>query len=162
MNINKAIQHFEFKLVEKDSKGNVTKLKESFTPTVNDINAYNAFVEYHDKTNKQQLSDNLHFAKLYIVYYGELLKYYKSSVFEEIPQKELQKELDKPLDRIISEFVDKHNSIEQSKGFEIDGVLIHPRQWTKEQKELIKLRHDKITIEQATDNLIDMINLALK
>ena len=162
MNINKAIQHFEFKLVEKDKNGKVKKLKDSFTPTIHDVNAYNAFVEYHENNNKQQINDNQLFAKLYIKYYSELIKYYRSSLFDKEPQKDINRLLDTPIEDVINEFRETIRTIEQSKMFEVNGTLKHPLKWSEEDKKSISMsKVELIPYEEAADNLIATVNLAL-
>ena len=150
MNINKAIAHFEWKLTN------------HWKPTPKDLEAYNSMVEYVDKNNKQQLNDNQLFAKLYITYYGELLKYYKASIFDKEPQKDLHKTLDTPLETIIDTFRATLKDIEIANTFEVNGSIRHPLEWSEQDKANIKMKKvNLIPYQEAEDNLTAMINLAL-
>lgn len=66
MKIDKALSHFDYKLVERDSKGKALKLKKNFTPTENDIKAFNAILQYKETMERQVVMENESFAKLYI------------------------------------------------------------------------------------------------
>lgn len=102
MKIEKSVQRIGWRLGQ----------KKPFTPNQNDIEAYNEIVEYVVNTQKDQLMKNQLFGKLYIYVYGQFLRYYKATVFDEIPQKELHKLLDKPLRNIIEDFKDLLNNDE--------------------------------------------------
>jgi hypothetical protein len=65
MNIERAISHFEFRLVEKDSKGKI-KLKGNLKPNLNDLKAYNAIIEYKEKQEDINLEQNENLAKLWV------------------------------------------------------------------------------------------------
>ena len=54
MNINKALEHFEW------------KFKHSWRPTATDIEAYNAILDYKAKQESYNLSQNENLAKLWI------------------------------------------------------------------------------------------------
>ena len=150
MSINKAIQHFEF------------RLKNHWKPTVKDIESYNCMVEFVEDKNKQQINDNQLFAKLYIKYYSELIKYYRSSLFDKEPQKDINRLLDTPIEDIINEFRETIRTIEQSKMFEVNGTLKHPLKWSEEDKKSISMsKVELIPYEEAADNLIATVNLAL-
>ena len=66
MNIDKALEHFKWKLVETDEKGKAIKLKTNFKPTKRDLEAYNSILDYKDKVESKSLVDNECFAKLWI------------------------------------------------------------------------------------------------
>ena len=80
MNIKKAVEHFLWKLNPKNSQWKATD---------KDVEAINGIMTFVNQKHKQQLNENQLFAKLYINYYAELLKYYKSTVSDREAQKEL-------------------------------------------------------------------------
>ena len=65
MNIDKAISHFEFRLVEKDSKGKI-KLKNNLKPNLNDLKAYNAIIDYKETQDNIAVAQNESLCKLFI------------------------------------------------------------------------------------------------
>lgn len=65
MNIDKALKHFKFKLIETDSQGNI-KLKTNFKPTLNDLKAYNAILDYKEVEEALYMAKNESLAKLWI------------------------------------------------------------------------------------------------
>lgn len=146
MTIKKALEHFEW------------KLSNSWKPTTKDIEAYNEIVEFTETKLKQQYNDNQLFAKLYITFYGELLKYYNASVFDNIPQKAIHKILDTPIEVIITKFVEKAKLIEQTKEHTDKNGFKHPKLVDTSD---IKIDADSMTYEEAEDNLTALINMAL-
>ena len=69
MTINKAINHFLWKLNPKNKQWKATQ---------NDADAINEIADFAQTKLSEQFNDNQLFAKLYITFYGELLKvYYK-------------------------------------------------------------------------------------
>jgi hypothetical protein len=149
-NIKQAVEHFLFKL---NPKNNIWKATES------DINGIKKIAEYVENQQNEVYKNNQLFGKLYVIYYGELLKYYNGTVFDKIPQKELHKELNKSFDRILEEFIDKHQTIELNLQIPKEHRNKHPLELKRlgiETKEVEKL--DKKDTE---NNLISMINYAL-
>lgn len=149
MTIKKATDHFVFKLK------NVWKASE------NDIEAFNTIIDFIEKKHNKQLNDNELFAKLYISFYGELLRYYKATVFDKIPQKAIHKILDTPIENLIEKFISKATEVEQTIEFEKNGMYLHPNNYTSQQKEKVRIIEPVIRFEEARDNLTSMINLAL-
>lgn len=150
MTINKAIEYFQFMV----SNGHWKKSPKT-------VEAINCVMDFVEKKHKDQFNNHQLFAKLYITYYGELLKYYRTDVFDDIPQKELHKVLDRPLERIIEDFVKKATDIEQSLQYEVNGVLKHPLQLSSDQKESIEILDAVMTYDEAEKNLTSLINLAI-
>ena len=146
MTIKKALEHFEWKLSNK------------WQPTEKDIEAYNEIVEFTEKQLKQQYNDNQLFAKLYISFYGELIKYYDTTVFDNVPQKALHKILDTPIENLIQKFLDKVNLQEQTIEHRKAKGINHPRIVSTED---IELDPEAMTYQEAEDNLTAMINMAL-
>lgn len=137
------------------------RLKNGWQANHNDLEAINVIGKFINDKHKDQFNNHQLFAKLYITYYGELLKYYRTDVFDDIPQKELHKVLDRPLERIIEDFVKKATDIEQSLQYEVNGVLKHPLQLSSDQKESIEILDAVMTYDEAEKNLTSLINLAI-
>lgn len=102
MNIEKALDRIRWRF----SNG------KAFMPNVNDVEAFNYLVDYVEQKEAQTLRDNALFAKLYIWVYGQFLSHYKATVFDSIPQKELNKLLDLPLADHVKRFTDSLNDSE--------------------------------------------------
>lgn len=152
MNIKKAIQHFEW------------KLSNHWKPTAKDIEAFNEIVKFSKNTLENNFNNNLFAAKLYVIYYGELLKYYQSTVFSSIPQKELHMELDKSFDRVVKDFIDKHHDIEMALQIPLEYRYLHPKEtkWVDfVNKTGFKFKKiDKMEYQEAETNLVNLFNLA--
>jgi hypothetical protein len=148
--VKKSIEHFIWKL---DPKNNQWKATE------NDIKAIKEIAEFTETQLTKEFNNNIILAKLYVIHYGELLKYYEGTVFDQIPQKEFHKELDKSFDRIVDEFIYKHQMIEAS-------LLIPKEHRHKPPLELkrlgIEIRiPDKLDKEETIQNLTSIINMAI-
>lgn len=140
----------------------------SFVVNDNDIQALQDIAEYVEKTQKQQFEQNETLAKLFVIVYAQYLKKYNTTVFDEIPQKEMYKLLDKPLNYFIQLFTDRLNESELYTLFnDLNIELTHPATKTIEtkQKELNALKtHEKRILsdvwdyETVQDNLILQIN----
>jgi hypothetical protein len=152
MNIKKSVEHFLWKLNPKNKQ---------WRATTKDVEAINGIMAFVNQKHIEQLNNNQLFAKLYINYYAELSKYYKSTVFDVEPQKELHRLLETPMIRIIQDFVDTVNDIAQAKAMEIEGKLKHPNAWTKKERDAIKIIEPIMDYETAEKNLTAMVNLAL-
>lgn len=147
--VKKAIEHFIFKL---DPKNNIWKASET------DIKAIKLIAEFTEEKLNQQFNDNQLFAKLYITFYGELLKYYDTTVFDNVPQKSLHQILDTPIEVLIQKFLDKANLQEQTLEHRKKNGIKHP-----EQVDTSDINPDAIamTFDEAQHNLKTMINMAL-
>jgi len=115
MTPEKALAHFKYKLTT------------IWKPTEFDLEAYNALVEFVNQKQKQQLTDNQLFAKLFIWSYGQLLKYYKSSIFSKIPKSHLHDILKKSTDQHALEFKEQLNDSEVYAVF--DMAELPDRSW---------------------------------
>lgn len=112
MTIKKATEHFGFKL---NPKNNIWKA------TKKDIEALNTIMDFVEAKHKKQIQDYHLFAKLYIMVYSQFLDKYKSTVFDDIPKKQLNKYLETPLVEIIERFKDKLNESELYTVFDLNG-----------------------------------------
>ena len=146
MTIKKAIEHFEWKFTNK------------WKPTQADLNAYNTILNFVKDKHEQQYNNNQLFAKLYITFYGELIKYYNATVFDKEPQKALHQILDTSIETLIQKFLDKANLQEQTIKHSTKNGFKHPKQ-----VDTSNIEPDAIamTYAEAKENLTTMINLAL-
>ena len=163
MQIERAIKHFHYKLA------NVWKATDA------DIKAFNSIRDYFISKNSDQINDNLLFAKLYIYTYSQFLDKFNATVFDDIPQKELNKMLSMNLESFISSFTNKLN---QSDLYEvIDRVGLskgHPVMRNDAETDLDRVKIKNMSkedlglvsnpawnSEDVGNNLIAMINAVL-
>jgi len=146
MTIKKAIEHFEWKFTNK------------WKPTEADLNAYNTILNFVKDKHEQQYNNNQLFAKLYITFYGELIKYYNATVFDKEPQKALHQILDTSIETLIQKFLDKANLQEQTIKHSTKNGFKHPKQVDTSDIEPGAIA---MTYAEAKENLTTMINLAL-
>ena len=146
MTIKKAIEHFEWKFTNK------------WKPTQADLDAYNTILKFVEDKHEQQYNDNQLFAKLYITFYGELIKYYNATVFDKEPQKALHQILDTSIQTIIQKFLDKANLQEQTIKHSTKNGFKHPKQVDTSD---IEPNAVSMSYDEAEENLKTMINLAL-
>ena len=150
--ITKAISHFKW------------RFQNGWKPTQRDVEAYNQIVEFTEKKHAEQFVNQQLFAKLYIKYYGEIIKYYKASVFDKEPQKEINRILDTPIEQLIQEFCKTVKEVEQGIKLDASGLdYVKQLNMTDEERAAIQLdaKAEGITEEEATTNLTAMINFAL-
>jgi len=131
-----------------------------------DIEALKTLIEFIENTDK--INDYSLFAKIYVTFYGELLQYYKTSVFDPSPQKDLHKLLDQSWERTVEKFVKKANDMEVYVRFKEAGISDkHPMLKTDEEKRKdlqkfqLEFTDPIMTYEEAEQNLKALINLAL-
>tara|TARA_R100001480_G_scaffold41298_1_gene54070 strand:+ start:242 stop:706 length:465 start_codon:yes stop_codon:yes gene_type:complete len=150
MTVTQAVKYFHFML----SKGHWKQTEKS-------KEAFNILVEFVEEKNKQQFNENQLFGKLFIAFYGELLRFYECTIFDREPQKAISKILDTPIEHLIEKFIDKH----QDMGY----VLQVPKEQRYEPKKFRRPQDldyefkfiDKMDYQEAEDNLTAMINNAL-
>lgn len=163
--------------IEKSVRRIAWRLSNGWKANQNDIDAVNEIIEFVNAKQKEQIKDNQLFAKMYIHIYGEYLKFYKATVFDEIPQKELHKILDTPLSEIIENFKKDLNDSERYEIMKSLGMEDkHPATRTDQEKQkekeiteqiLEKHSHDEIFFNDIWDyktvekNLIIQINAVL-
>lgn len=145
--IKKAINHFAW------------RFKNGINPTNNDVKALNNIIDFVNEKHKKQTNDNSLFAKLYVIFYGELLRYYDSTIFSDIPQKELHKLLEKPLDYHVNNFIEINQTIEFGHQISKEHRSKHPIQLKNLGIEVSQV--EKLDFDETKENLIMMINLAL-
>ena len=124
MTIRNAIDHFTY------------KFKNVWKPTSPDIDALNTIIKFVQDKHKRQINDYQLFAKLYVMVYAQYLERYKTTIFDDIPRKELHKLLDTPLEAFIQRFTDRLNESERYSLF--DDLKItdeHPATKSQELKD---------------------------
>ena len=150
MTIKKAVEHFEWKLDPKNKQ---------WKATPNDIEAYNEIISFTEHKLKEQFNDNQLFAKIFVSFYGELLRYYENTIFDVEPSKVLYQILDTPFDRLVDKFIEKHYDIELA-------LQIPKKDRYKHPAELKRLGYDikdvpRLDKQQTIEQLTAMINMAL-
>lgn len=86
-NIEKAIQRIAWRFTT----------DKSFKPNENDIDSVNCLIDWINRQTSETIKNNQLFAKLYIYHLNQSIRYFQTTVFEDIPQKDLSKLLDLPL-----------------------------------------------------------------
>ena len=79
--------------------------------------------------------------------YAQFLEKYKSTIFDDIPRKELHKYLDAPIENIIQRFTDKLNESELYSLFDDLGI---------------NLDHTIVKSKEAQEKEIDVLEIAVK
>ena len=158
MTIKKAVDHFIF------------KFKNVWKPTNPDIEALKTIIKFVEDKHQKQIQDYQLFAKLYIMVYAQYLDKYKTTVFDEIPQKELHKYLDLPLSHIIESFTKKLNDSELYTLFDLSCKddfshihLTHIESFYKEmgyddalvKEKVVKISSDRKTSNEKLDELLN-------
>lgn len=127
-----------------------------------DIEAINFIVDFVNITSKDNLKQNELFAKLYIWSYSQFLKKHNATVFDPIPQKELNKMLSKPIEIFIEAFRQDLNTTEQYQSFVKNGIPItNPQLMTDEEREKIEIITDVWDYDTIKENLERDINNCL-
>lgn len=122
--IKKAVEHFAYKCA------NV------WGATTKDAEALDMIMGFVEDKHKKQIQDHQLFAKLYIVVYSQYLEKYKTTVFDDIPRKELTKLLSYSTEQLVQRFTDKLNESELYSLFEtLDIDMSHPATKTQEIKD---------------------------
>jgi hypothetical protein len=155
-----AIKHFHF------------KISKHWKATETDAQAFKVLKNFVVKKQNEQVQDHELFAKLYVFAYGEFLKRYKSTVFDILPQKELNKFVLRPFTDFLQDFTDLLNVSDQYKIISDLNILkTHPALIKNSDAEtdiLEKaLKNDETNdafmgnvwkVEDVESNLISMIN----
>lgn len=97
MTITKAVQRF------------VWRFKNGWNANENDVEALNTIIDFTNNKHNAQLQNNELAFKLYVTAFSWFIDYYKTDVFDPIPQKELHKLLNKPVQPFVKRFTDKLN-----------------------------------------------------
>ncbi|MCP4984899.1 MAG: hypothetical protein GY928_02180 [Colwellia sp.] len=122
MTIKNAVDHFSWKM----------KNKRGSTPSPSDKLAMNTIMEFVEDKHKKQINDYHLFAKLYITVYAQYLEKYKTTIFDDIPRKELHKLLDRPVSDFVQRFTDRLNESELYSLFEELNINMDHASKTKE------------------------------
>ena len=126
--------------------------KKSFTPNENDIDSLNTIIGWMNRQQSESVKNNQLFAKLYIYFLNQTIRYFEANIFDDIPQKELSKLLDLPLDNYYNAF---HKELQNNN---INRVVENKN---INRADLLKEMQEKYTLEECTIKLDTMINEAL-
>jgi len=151
--VKKAVEHLKWRL--ENFNGKTLNVRE------NDIKAYNMIFDFVEQKHKEQINDHQLFAKMYITFYGELLKYYGTTVMDTQPEKDIQQILKMPMEQVIEKFIDK--------AYDMEMLIQLPK---SERFEPVKYKNprdlewdfkfvDKMEYQDAEDSLTAMINNAI-
>lgn len=102
MNLNQAVNKLSWKF----------RNQKTFKVYREDIESWNKVLEALNGHVNSKVQKNQIAAKFIIEHYKQLIQYYDSDVFSDIPIKELSKIADKPIDRHIQEFTEFLNNRE--------------------------------------------------
>lgn len=108
--IKKAAERLAFRF-KQDEIGNST----SFRPNRDDVAALETIFGWIDRQKKETISNNTLFAKLYIYFFNQQIRYFETDSLDMICQKELSKLLDTPLDVYYKAFHKELHSSQISK-----------------------------------------------
>ena len=123
-----------------------------FSPNDNDIDALNCIINWVNRQTSQTIKNNQLFAKLYIYHLNQTIRYFESTVFNDIPQKDLNRLLDLPLANFYNAFHKELQSNNVTRVVENGNI---PKD------EVLKELQEKYTLEEVTEQLDKMINEAL-
>lgn len=149
LTIKKALERFTW------------RFKNTWKPNEEDIKAYNTIATFVKDKHKQQIQDYHLFAKLYVMVYYQFLEKYKTTVFDDIPRKELLKMLDKPLEDFIHRFTDRLNEselyelLDKTKVNDKHPALKTENEKNKEVDNLQEALKDKNNFDKFTGNVWD-------
>lgn len=139
MILNKAVNRIKWRF----SQG------KAFTPNENDIKSFNSIVGFINDFQNDSFKNNQLFAKLYIFFLDEHIKYYKSDIFDLIPQQALSRLLDTPLRLSYKSFHKNMISNYQDKILAKNGLedIKTPSERTEQENADIQLRIDNMSDE---------------
>lgn len=165
MTILEALNRLVWRLSPDPEKG-----YKNFKPNDNDVNALNRIIQHVNDSRDTTVRNNQIFAKMFIWCYSWMLDHYgeelrdgtkvSASVFDDIPQKELNKQLDRPISEYYSRFLDKLNDREMFilKQEIEERQRVDPKALEKLSKEERQIITGKAwELETVTENLNSMI-----
>jgi len=117
-----------------------------FQPNQEDIDSFNAIVDFVENKQKKSIIDNQLFGKLYIYLFGEFVTYYKATAMDSIPHKELNKILGKDIRLLVENVTDRLNLAD------MEACI--------KEKESLK-QYNPLEYEEVADNMKVMINGAI-
>ncbi|WP_375587136.1 hypothetical protein [Flagellimonas aurea] len=115
MNLNQAVKRLSWKF----------RNQKTFKVYRDDIEAWNFILEALNSHVDSRVSKNQIAGKFIIEYYKQLIQFYDTDVFDDIPIKELAKIAEKPLERHFDDFTSFLNNREQiriSEGIELSKM----------------------------------------
>lgn len=122
--ITKAVQRIAWRLKEKHWKANE-----------NDVEAYNAIVNFVKEQQQKQFENHELFAKLYIFVYMRFIAKMGATVMNVEPRKAVHKILQKPIEHWIEDFKNEMNDSEMYAILEQVGIdMKHPSMISEEER----------------------------
>lgn len=125
----------------------------AFKPNENDIDSVNCLIDWINRQRSESVKNNQLFAKLYIYFLNQGIRYYESTVFDDIPKKELSNILNLPLANFYTAFhkeIHSNQIIKITDKFKEDGLQIELKEF-----------EEKYSLEFVTEQLNTMINECL-
>lgn len=105
-NLKKSVERLIWRF-----KPDHTGKAKAFYPNDNDVKALNTILGWINRQKQETVNNNQLFAKLYIYFLTQSIRYYETDVLDDIPQKELSRILDTPLANFYKAFeVDLHSA----------------------------------------------------
>lgn len=104
-NLKSSVERFIWRLRKENGK------HVHFYPNEKDVSAFNVILSWINRQKEGTVNNNQLFAKLYIYFLTQSIRYYETDVLDNIPQKELSRVLDTPLANFYKAFeVDLHSA----------------------------------------------------
>lgn len=137
------------------------KSKKAFLPSKFDKRCLNSIINWINDEKKRSLENNRLFAKLYIYFLNQNIDKFETTVFDDIPQKNLSRLLNMPLDSFYISF---KNSFDQNNRLEVLnslGIEINHLNTNKQDREKLK-NISKEQLIKFTNSQFDLLTIEVK
>lgn len=160
MNINDALQRIHWR----------ASAQQNYKPNPKDIEAVNFIVEWVNREKEKSYYTHQLFAKLYVIYFSELLTFFKDT---EEAQKEIHQKLSEPMELHTHNFRKKFNLLHinnavKKLGLKIDVWYNKTKEERKKEAEILQENQNvflsqinKWTQEEINSNLENQITEAI-
>lgn len=155
MKIGEAVKHLQWRY------GKFKNIKVS----KKDIEAMNTMIDFVNDQTNENIHNNQVGYKLWLNEYLEKIKYYRATVFDNIPQKELCRFIDKPLEWHEERFTNTLNDMEVDRiTDELEGEKIKDLedQTVKDYLQRIMEGQKAFNVEEVGNNMRIMFSEALR
>lgn len=155
MKLTEAIKHIQWRF------GNFQKLNIS----EKDIEAINSLIQFANDQISENIHNNQVAYKLYLNEFIEQMKRYKATVFDNIPQKELNRFIDKPLEWHEQRFTDFLNDSEVdmvTDGLGAEHIKDLSRETVDDYIRKIKEGYEAFSMEEVSSNMRMMFSETLR
>lgn len=101
-------------------------MKGKFKANRNEKISFNTIAKFYEKNKKGNLQNNELFIKMFIFTYSKFLNHFNTTIYDDVPLKELLRLLDKPIsyfiDRLTNELNEReiNNNLNKYKAFQYD------------------------------------------